>query len=89
MTVRQESESPAGVETAGHANHTRKRDEILAPEPDEGKQLATLRAALALRGHEVFQLGDGTFLVSRWGHARACPDLHALAKFCRQIGGCA
>lgn len=46
----------------------------------------TLIAHFALAGHSVHRLADGGFLVCRFGHARHCPDLAALAGFARQTG---
>ena len=53
---------------------------------DTAKTVATLRAQFARQGHEVYELADGGFLVSRWGMTRHLPDLRALAAFGRQIG---
>lgn len=55
------------------------------PAPHE-KVLATLSAALALRGHQVHTLASGDFLVCRWGLSRVCPDLTTLRALARQIG---
>ena len=53
----------------------------------ECKLLETLRARLALLGHEVFEMADGGYIVTRVGAARRCPDLAALGAFVRRIGG--
>lgn len=53
----------------------------------ETKSLSTLKARLALLGHEVYELADGGFVVTRVGDARRCPDLAALGAFLRLIGG--
>lgn len=53
---------------------------------DGGKLQATLIAAFALKGHAVYELAGGGFLVSRVGPTIACPDLVALAAYGRQIG---
>lgn len=50
------------------------------------KRFEGLRAALALRGHELHQLADGTFLVRRWGLTRDLSDLDAVEAFARQVG---
>lgn len=55
----------------------------------ETKSLSTLKARLALLGHEVYELADGGFVVTRVGAARRCPDLAALGAFLRLIGGAA
>jgi hypothetical protein len=51
----------------------------------EEKRLATITARMALAGHAVHKLQDG-FLVTRWGMAKACPDLASLVGFARQLG---
>jgi hypothetical protein len=57
---------------------------------DEGdasaKAVATLRAALALRGHELYALAGGGWLVSRWGMSRELPDLAAVHRFAKAVG---
>jgi hypothetical protein len=57
---------------------------------DEGrKTFDTLRARLALiGGMGLYELADGSFLVSRAAHCRTLPDLRAVAAFARQMGGC-
>lgn len=51
------------------------------------KARATLAAQLALAGgHVLLELADGSFMVTRWGQTRHCPDLHAVAQFARQLG---
>jgi hypothetical protein len=50
------------------------------------KRLATLRAALAIKGHQVHELASGTYLVTWMNCARHCGDLDALADFARQVG---
>lgn len=51
------------------------------------KLFASLQARFAMLGHSVYELADGSYLVTRWGFARQCPDAHALTAFLRQIGG--
>ena len=51
----------------------------------EEKRISTLIARMALAGHAVHKLQDG-FLVTRWGMAKACPDLASLVGFARQLG---
>lgn len=59
---------------------------ILGQQPEIAKRETTLIAQFALAGHAVHSLADGGYLVTKWGQARHCPDLHALAGFARQIG---
>ena len=53
------------------------------------KHRATLTAELAMRGHSLLELADGSFMVTRWHCCRTLPDLRAVAAFLRQIGGAA
>lgn len=59
---------------------------ILGQQPEIAKRETTLIAQFALAGHAVHSLADGGYLVTKWGQARHCPDLHALAGFARQTG---
>lgn len=59
---------------------------------DYGKRLATLKAQLALRGHqlhEVNRAGQVLYVVSRWGQSRTFSQLNDVDAFLRQIGGAA
>lgn len=61
--------------------------EVGTDTPDEQtKPLATLRALLAIRGHQVHVLASGSFLVCWMGHSRHCGDLVSLEAFARQVG---
>lgn len=51
------------------------------------KNEATLLAKFALLGHAVHRLADGSFLVTRWGLTRHCPDAASLAAFLATVGG--
>jgi hypothetical protein len=50
------------------------------------KLLDTLRASLALRGHQVHVLAAGGLLVVWQGCSRHCGDVEALEEFARQVG---
>ena len=50
------------------------------------KRLATLIAKFAINGHQVHQLSDGGFVVSRWCQTRHVPDLAALVAVGRLMG---
>lgn len=52
----------------------------------DAKRLDTLKAQFALRGHSVFAIEDGAFLVTRMGMCKHCPDIEALEAFARQAG---
>ena len=60
----------------------------------QGKELATLRAQFALRGHtlQCNHRADDlhvTYWVSKWGQARALSTLHDVRAYLTQIGGAA
>ena len=64
----------------------------VTPESDHSsaflKLKATTLAEAALAGLSVFELADGSFLVSRWGWLKTCPNLHAVrAVLCQLKGG--
>lgn len=89
MTDAQKSEGPAPTDPFAD-QHTHAA--IVMPAEKTGnsaKRLATLKAALALKGHEVHTLTDGAFLVARWGLTRRCADLAELQDFAQQIGASA
>lgn len=84
MDAPQKAQSPVA---AGQSANKSTNTAIVAPAEKTGKQIATLKAEMALRGHAVFDLADGAFLVTRWGLTRRCADITELAAFARQIGG--
>lgn len=89
MTDAHKSECPAAT---GHFADQHTHAAILGPAEKTGnpaKRLAALKAALALKGHEVHTLADGAFLVARWGLTRRCADLAELQDFAQQIGASA
>ena len=53
---------------------------------DDQRQISTLIAALALRGHTVHRGAAGDFLVSRWGLSRNCDGAAALRQFALVLG---
>ena len=53
------------------------------------KEKATLRAQLAMRGIELRELSDGSFIATRWNLCRALQTLEAVAAFARQTGAIA
>lgn len=60
-------------------------DCIAASKPD--KAFATVQARAALLGVELVQLGDGTFLVKKWGLFRTLETAADVERFLRQVGG--
>jgi hypothetical protein len=71
--------------------HTRTSLSILAHTAYVGKQFATLRAQLALKGYGLSRTdgADGPvfFYVGRWDMVRELRDLAAVARFLDQVGG--
>lgn len=55
---------------------------------DSSKALATLKAKLALAGHQVHEGSNNDFIVVKadWGMSRHCPDMAALRRFARVVG---
>lgn len=56
-------------------------------EESESKVISTWKARFALLGYALFQLADGSLLVSRWNLTRPVPDLRTLGAVYRQMGG--
>ncbi len=83
MDAPQKAQSPGGAEQS--ANETADA-QIVGQQPEIAKRETTLIAQFALAGHAVHSLADGGYLVTKWGQARHCPDLHALVGFARQTG---
>jgi len=50
------------------------------------KALATLKAQLALAGHQVHEGSNNDFIVTRWGMSKHCPDIGSLRRFARIVG---
>ena len=75
------SEWPAGADHCA-TNQSTKSDHSTTNE----KRLATLLAKFALNGHQVHQLADGGFIVSRWCQTRIVPDFAGLVAVGRLMG---
>ncbi len=92
MSAAQKSECPGG--TGQNANLKTDTSSLSGSENSGNtqKQISTLRAEFALRGH-VLQINrradDGrvTYVVSRWGQSRCFSHVHDLRAFLNQIGG--
>ena len=52
----------------------------------ERKPYLTLQARAALAGFELVRMGDGTFLVCRWGMFRPLADDAACEAFLNRVG---
>lgn len=93
MSTLQTAKSPGG---AGQIAKETSDDAIVAQSFDERKHEATLMAQLALQGHAVYRVAQDTriahqvpkdsYIVTRWGMVRHCPDIEALDAFARQVG---
>ena len=53
---------------------------------DERSGLARIRAALAKRGYSLLETNCG-YLIARWGWSRIAPDMSAVGRFLKQVGG--
>ena len=92
MSAPRKSESPGG--TGQVANLTTDTATVQLAEylSNTQKQVATLKAQFALKGHAFQTLtraddGRETFLVSNWGQSRCFTHLHDVQAFLNQIGG--
>lgn len=50
------------------------------------KAISTHIAQLALKGHAVYELADGGFLVCKYGYFHHAPDFEALQVFAYRLG---
>ena len=84
-------EAPAGDTAHGFMGQrtTDSRDCAQAHDLAQRKRKANLLALLALKGHELRQQPDGSFLVLRWGLIRELRDLGAVESFARLVGATA
>lgn len=65
----------------------RAQREAVADERSVAKKVATLRAMLALHGgHELIELDDGSFVVSKWNLTRHCATIDEVEQFAKRIG---
>ena len=75
---------------AGRGNQASTDNPDFAKGRADDKTFATLRALLALAGHELRRTsaddGPRGFYVSRWGHVRELRDIDAVLGFAKQVG---
>jgi hypothetical protein len=50
------------------------------------KRFESLRAQLAMRGHELYATAGGIYIVRRWGLCRDLTSLDAVENFAQQVG---
>jgi hypothetical protein len=55
---------------------------------EQSKAEANLRAQLALAGHAVHALKDGSYVVSKYGYTHHASDLEGLQAFAVRLGVC-
>lgn len=84
MSTPQAAKSPAA--TGLSANETTDAP-IVSQSLEERKHEATLMAKLALRGHAVYRIVEGGYIVVFHGYVKRCADLVALEAFAVQVGG--
>jgi len=65
--------------------------EVIQHQSDDAKRFSSLRAHLALRGHQLLQVDRrpkaDTFIVTAWGHSREFKKLDQVAAFLEIVGG--
>ena len=54
---------------------------------EELAHFASLQARLADKGYSLSELSCGGFLIARWNLTRNAPDLRAVGRFLRLVGG--
>ena len=59
---------------------------IFNDDQPQHKRIATLQAAAALRGIQVYELASGSFLVARWGFGREIHCITAVAQLLKTQG---
>ncbi len=70
----------------GEQDRTDSRHSADAGDSAQGKRIASLQAALALRGFELRPRHGGGWLIVRWNLVRDAGDLQAVEAFARQVG---
>ena len=78
------NEKAPGLQSEG-LNTDTANDLDFATGKRQRKAISTAVATLALHGHAV-HVGNGDYLVSRWGMSRYCQNLEALQDFARMVG---
>jgi len=76
--------APGACNTEGHGTNLYKRN--FAIHEARSKAISTQIAQLALRGHAVYELADGGFLVCKYRYFHHAPDFEALKVFAHRLG---
>lgn len=82
-----QKQSPVGK--TGLSGYETSDSEIVASAEKTGnavKQLAGLKAQLALRGFAVHDVSTGGYFVAKWNLTKFCPALADLESFAAQVG---
>ena len=89
MTTNTMQKAAGAINTNGLHTNTNGADfrtgEAIEQAPT-GKAIATLIATLALAGHAVHQLTDGSYLVSKYSYTHHAKDFAELQDFARKLG---
>lgn len=91
MTAAREC-APGAVATGrGAGGATGEADPSIVPDAEvqrtHDKDVATLRAELAMAGHTLHQAADGTLIVGRWGLTREFRTVEALRAWAATVTG--
>ena len=76
--------APGACNTEGLGTNFYKRN--FAIHQVHRKAISTQIAQLALKGHAVYELADGGFLVCKYGYFHHAPDFEALQVFAHRLG---
>lgn len=70
----------------GTSQHAKSNDMPPDAQADKRKQFESLRALLAMKGHELHATDGGIYIVRRWGLCRDLTSLDAVENFAKQVG---
>jgi hypothetical protein len=76
--------APSACNTEGLETNQNKRN--FATHEAHSKAISTQIAQLALKGHAVYELADGGFLVCKYGYIHHAQDFEALQVFAHRLG---
>jgi hypothetical protein len=76
--------APGACNTEGLGTNLYKRN--FAIHEAHSKAISTQIAQLGLRGHAVYELADGGFLVFKYGYIHHAQDFEALQVFAHRLG---
>ena len=76
--------APGACNTEGLGTNLYKRN--FAIHESHSKAISTQIAQLALKGHAVYKLADGGFLVCKYGYIHHAQDFEVLQVFAHRLG---